>query len=138
MSSYNKNLFCNNSSSNITNSNNTAHNGTTVNDEELRSLSRISPLELWKRNSDVAHARAKGVGEWIPQRSEFQSWQQDGNDPPVGRILFGPINTQPTTYTLDPSSLIIDTLCDGTASRNVTVGFLTAITEARKSKRWRF
>ncbi|KAG0138823.1 hypothetical protein HOY82DRAFT_620628 [Tuber indicum] len=142
MSSYNKNLFCkNNSSFNITNSKNTTHNGTTVNDEELRILSCISPLEPWKRYNDVARARAKGVGEWVLQSSEFQS---SGSKVETIRRLVGfclvmglqrqerllfcrirsPINTQPTTYTPDHGSLIINTFRDETAGRNVTVGCL--------------
>ena len=87
--SYNQNLFSNNNSSfNVTNSNNTTNNYRTVNDEESQILSWISPLESWKRHSDVARVRAEGVGEWVLQSNEFQAWWQDGNNESVGRVMF--------------------------------------------------
>ncbi|KAG0637216.1 hypothetical protein HOY80DRAFT_1138502 [Tuber brumale] len=85
MNSYVRNMFSNNNSS----FNVTTHNYTTVSDEESRVLSWISPLESWKRRSSVAHTRAKGVGEWALQSSEFQAWRQGGRDQSGGRILFG-------------------------------------------------
>jgi len=41
----------------------------------------------------VARTRAKGVGEWVLKRSEFQAWRQGANDRSVGRVLFGSGNT---------------------------------------------
>ena len=73
---------------NIDSFNVTTNNYTTAYDEELRILSWISPLESWKRHSDVARARTEGVGEWIFQSREFQAWRQDESDESVGRILF--------------------------------------------------
>ena len=90
MSSCNPSLFSNNNRSfNVTqNSNNTTYNFTAGGDEESRILSWISPLESWKRHSDVARARAEGVGEWVLQSNEFQAWRQDGNNGSTGRVMF--------------------------------------------------
>lgn len=73
---------------NIDSFNVTTNNYTTAYDEELRILSWISPLEPWKRHSDVARARTEGVGEWIFRSREFQEWREDGNDRSASRILF--------------------------------------------------
>ena len=83
--SYNSHSFNTSHSYNVT----TNNNYTTVGgDEESQILSWISPLESWKRHSDVARARTEGVGEWVLQSREFQAWRQDENDRSVGKILF--------------------------------------------------
>ncbi|KAG0634298.1 hypothetical protein HOY80DRAFT_987102 [Tuber brumale] len=88
MTSYDKNPFSNNNGSfNVTNPNITTNNYTTVT-EESRILLWISPLESWKRHSDVARTRARGIGEWVLQSREFQAWREGGKDQPASRILF--------------------------------------------------
>ena len=86
--SNNSNSFNINGSHNVTTNNITTNNNTTVCDNELQILSWISPLESWKRHSDVARARTEGVGKWVLQSREFQAWRKDGNDRSTGRILF--------------------------------------------------
>ncbi|RPB03478.1 hypothetical protein L873DRAFT_1670060 [Choiromyces venosus 120613-1] len=67
---------------NTTNSNNTTINNyhTARDDQDLRILAWISPLESWRRHSDVARTRAEGVGEWVLETREFQTWRGDGGD----------------------------------------------------------
>ncbi|RPB03496.1 hypothetical protein L873DRAFT_1800582 [Choiromyces venosus 120613-1] len=67
---------------NTTNSNNTTINNyhTAKDDEQSKILSWISPLESWRRHSDIASIRAEGVGNWVLQTREFQAWRGGGND----------------------------------------------------------
>ena len=65
---------------NVSNSyNNTINVG--VEEESLRIQEWLSPLEPHKRHQDVRDGRLEGVGEWVLQRSEFESWckSQDGS-----------------------------------------------------------
>ena len=70
---------------NVSNSNNTTVN-IGIEDESLRIQEWLSPLEPYKRHQEVRNRRLEGVGEWVLQRSEFESWRkcQDGS---VNRIL---------------------------------------------------
>ncbi|RPB06236.1 hypothetical protein L873DRAFT_1649120, partial [Choiromyces venosus 120613-1] len=85
-------------------------------------LSWISPLESWKRHSDVTSTRAEGVGEWLLETPEFRAWRQDRNDGSAGAILF--CRGAPGAGKTFICSLIADTLCDETAGQNVAIGCL--------------
>ena len=70
---------------NVSNSNNTTVN-IGIEDESLRIQEWLSPLEPYKRHQEVRNRRLEGVGEWVLQRNEFESWRksQDGS---VNRTL---------------------------------------------------
>ncbi|CUS09866.1 unnamed protein product, partial [Tuber aestivum] len=85
-------------------------------------LSWISPLESWKRHRDVVGTRVKGIGEWVLKTGQFQAWRRGGSDETGGRILF--CHGAPGAGKTFICSLVIDTLCDGTAGPNVAVGCL--------------
>jgi len=60
---------------NVSNSyNNTINVG--IDEESLRIQAWLSPLEPHKRHEDVRNRRLDGVGEWVLQRSEFESWRK--------------------------------------------------------------
>ena len=60
---------------NVLNSyNNTINVG--IDEESLRIQAWLSPLEPGKRHQDVRNRRLDYVGEWVLQRSEFQSWRK--------------------------------------------------------------
>ena len=63
------------SNANVGNVSNSYNNIKVGPDEEtLRIYEWLSPLEPHKRHQDVRNRRIDGVGEWVLQRSEFQSW----------------------------------------------------------------
>ena len=57
-----------------------------IDEETLRIQEWLSPLDPNKRHQDVRNRRFDGVGEWVLQRSEFESWceSEDGS---VNRTL---------------------------------------------------
>jgi len=60
---------------NVSNSyNNTINVG--IDEECLQIHEWLSPLEPNKRHQDVRNRRLDGIGEWILQRSEFESWRK--------------------------------------------------------------
>jgi len=61
---------------------------TIIEDERRQILSWLSPLKSWKRHSDVAGARARGVGDWVLKTAEFQAWQRDADGQPSDAVLF--------------------------------------------------
>ncbi|RPB03482.1 hypothetical protein L873DRAFT_1633870, partial [Choiromyces venosus 120613-1] len=91
---------------------------TTRDDEKSQILSWISPLESWRRHSDVARTRAEGVGDWVLEDREFQAWRQGGSDV----ILF--CSGAPGAGKTFICSLIVDTLCDETSGSSVAIGCL--------------
>ena len=60
--------------------NNTINLGTS--EESLRIQAWLSPLELGRRHQDVRNRRVGGVGDWVLQRNEFESWRnsRDGSE----------------------------------------------------------
>jgi len=70
-----------NSNANVGNVSNSYNNIKVGIDEETLQIHEwLSPLEPHKRHQDVRNRRVDGVGEWVLQRSEFESWResQDG------------------------------------------------------------
>ena len=58
---------------NVSNSyNNTINVG--VDEESLRIQAWLSPLEPYARHQDVSNRRLDGVGDWVFQKNEFESW----------------------------------------------------------------
>ena len=64
--------------------NNTINMG--IEEESVRIQEWLSPLQPHKRHRDVRNGRLKGVGEWVLQRSEFESWCKS-QDESVNRTL---------------------------------------------------
>ena len=64
--------------------NNTINMG--VSEESGRIQAWLSPLEPHARHQDVRNRRLDGVGEWVLQRDEFESWSK-GQDSSVNRTL---------------------------------------------------
>jgi len=54
--------------------NNTINVG--VSEESLRIQAWLSPLEPDARHQDVSNRRLDGVGEWVLQKNEFESWRE--------------------------------------------------------------
>jgi len=54
-------------------------------DEESLVHAWLSPLEPDRRHRDVSNRRLDGVGDWVLQRNEFESWRanQDGSGNPT-------------------------------------------------------
>ena len=50
-----------------------------IDEECLRIHEWLSPLEPNKRHQDVRNRRLDGIGEWVLQRSEFESWRGSRN-----------------------------------------------------------
>ena len=70
---------------NVLNSyNNTINVG--VSEESLRIQEWLSPLEPRARHQDVRNRRLDGVGEWVLQINEFESWRES-QDSAVNRTL---------------------------------------------------
>lgn len=69
--------------------NNTINVGT--NEESSRVEAWLSPLEPGRRDQDVSNRRLDGVGDWVLQRHEFESWRnsQDGSLNPILRCNGG-------------------------------------------------
>ena len=69
---------------NVLNSyNNTINVG--VDEESLRIQAWLSPLKPDIRHEDVSNSRMEGIGDWVLQRNEFESWygSQDGSGDPT-------------------------------------------------------
>ena len=66
------------SNTNVGNVSNSYNNTINVGKDEecLRIHQWLSPLEPNKRHQDVRNRRFDGVGEWVLQRSEFESWRK--------------------------------------------------------------
>jgi len=127
--------------------NNTINIGT--NDESSRVEAWLSPLEPRRRHQDVSNRRLNGVGDWVLQRNEFESWRnsQDGSLNPTLRCYGGQgvgktyirykiIFQKPSTMlTSDKtSSLVIDTLCEQAQGHNFAVLFLYCDYQAQKDQ----
>ena len=48
-----------------------------ISEEALRIQAWLSPLEPHARHQDVRNRRLDGVGNWVRQRNEFESWRKD-------------------------------------------------------------
>ena len=76
-----------NSNSNVGNVSNSYNNivNVGVNEESLLIQAWLSPLEPHRRHRDVSNRRFDGVGDWVLQKSEFDSWcaSQDGSGDPT-------------------------------------------------------
>ena len=68
---------------NVSNSYNTISVG--ADEEYLRIQSWLSPLEPEIRHRDVSNSRLDGIGDWVLQRNESESWygSQDGLGDPT-------------------------------------------------------
>ena len=64
--------------------NNTINVG--VNEESARIQAWLSPLEPHARHQDVRNRRLDGVGDWVLQKNEFESWRES-QDSSVNRII---------------------------------------------------
>ena len=66
-----------------TNVGNVSHSYNTINvgvdEESLRIQAWLSPLEPERRHRDVNNRRLDGVGDWVLQRNEFESWCESQN-----------------------------------------------------------
>ena len=47
-----------------------------VSEESLRIQAWLSPLEPYTKYDDVRNRRLDGVGEWVLQKTEFESWHK--------------------------------------------------------------
>ena len=45
-----------------------------VSEESLRIQAWLSPLEPYTKYDDVRNRRLDGVGDWVLQKTEFESW----------------------------------------------------------------
>jgi len=54
-------------------------------EESLRIQGWLSPLEPYARHQDVRNRRLDGVGDWVLEKDEFESWRksQDGSGNPT-------------------------------------------------------
>ena len=75
----------NTNNGNVSNSYNNITN-LVIDEESWRIQAWLSPLDPNKRHQDVRNRRFDGVGEWVLQRSEFESWR-DSKDGSVNRTL---------------------------------------------------
>ena len=72
-----------------TNVGNVSHSYNTINmgldEESLRIQAWLSPLEPDIRHRSVSNRRLDGVGDWVLQRNEFESWRgsQNGSGDPT-------------------------------------------------------
>ena len=57
-----------------------------VSEESLRIQAWLSPLEPHARHQDVRNRRLDGVGDWVLQKNEFESWRES-QDSSVNRTL---------------------------------------------------
>ena len=66
-----------------TNFGNVSHSYNTINvgldEESLRIQAWLSPLEPDIRHRGVSNRRLDGVGDWVLQRNEFESWRRSQN-----------------------------------------------------------
>jgi len=127
--------------------NNTINVG--VNEELSRIAAWLSPLEPGRRHQDVSNRRLDGVGDWVLQRNEFESWRnsQDGSPNPtlrcygdqgVGKTYIRyemTLQELSTMLTSDKtSSLVIDTLCEQAQGQNIAVLFFYCDYQAQKGQ----
>ncbi|RPA91518.1 hypothetical protein L873DRAFT_1752079 [Choiromyces venosus 120613-1] len=93
-----------------------------ITDEHSQVLEWISPVESHKRHREASVARLGGVGDWVLETPEFQSWRGDENGRSHEKVLLCcGIPGAGKTFTC---SLIIDALCDNTTVPNVGVAYL--------------
>ena len=57
-----------------------------VSEESLRIQAWLSPLDPHARHQDVRNRRLDGVGEWVLEKNEFESWRES-QDSSVNRTL---------------------------------------------------
>jgi len=69
---------------NVSNSYNTINVG--ASEESSKIQAWLSPLEPHVRHQDVRNRRLDGVGDWVLQRDEFESWRK-GQDSSVNPTL---------------------------------------------------
>jgi len=73
---------------NVSNSYNTINLG--VDEESLRIQAWLSLLEPDIRHRDVSNRRLDGVGDWVLQRNEFESWRDsEGGSPDPTLFCYG-------------------------------------------------
>ena len=133
---------------NVSDSYNTTIN-VTIEEETLQIQEWLSPLKSCNRHQDVRNRRLDGVGEWVLQRSEFESWcgSQDGSVNPtllcyggqgVGKtyIRYKCILLKHWTMLTRNkiSSLVIDRLRKKTRGQNMAVIFLYCDYQAQKDQ----
>ena len=70
---------------NVSNSYNNTIN-VSISEESFRIQEWLSPLEPHARYQDVRNRRLDGVGEWVLQKHEFESWHKS-RDSTVNRTL---------------------------------------------------
>ena len=107
-----------------------------IDEESLRIQEWLSPLDPNKRHQDVRNRRFDGVGEWVLQTSEFESWcgSKDGSvnrtllccgGPGVGKTYIRYKSLLKRWWTVltnnKISSLVIDTLRERTCGQNIAV-----------------
>ena len=120
-----------------------------VEEESLKIQEWLSPLEPHKRHQDVRNGRLKGVGEWVLQRTEFESWcKRQGDSVDRTLLCYGGqgvgktyirytsiLRKQETMLTENKiSSLVIDTLRKQTQEQNIAVIFLYCDYQAQKDQ----
>jgi len=61
------------------------HDNVRLSEEAFLIQEWLSPLEPHIRHQDVRNRRLHGVGDWVLQRNEFESWRksQDGSGSPT-------------------------------------------------------
>jgi len=67
------------SNTNFANVSNNYHNNTFnvgASEESSKIQAWLSPLEPYARHQDVRNQRLDGVGDWVLQRDEFESWHK--------------------------------------------------------------
>ncbi|CUS14176.1 unnamed protein product, partial [Tuber aestivum] len=120
---------------NVGNASNSYNNNTTiivgVNEESLRIQSWLSPLEPYRRHQDVRNRRLDGVGDWVLQRNEFESWCESQDSPVNPTLLCYGGQGVGKTYI---SSLVIDTLREKARGQNIAVLPLYCDYQARKDQ----
>jgi len=142
----------NQSIGNVSNSyNNTINVG--VNEESLQIQAWLSPLEPHIRHQDVSHRRLDGIGDWVLQKNEFETWREGGGgsrNPTllcyggqgVGKtyiryqsVVRNPLRRPCAILTRNEiSSLVIDTLCKQARGQNMAVLSLYCDYQARKNQ----
>ncbi|RPB02938.1 hypothetical protein L873DRAFT_1671849 [Choiromyces venosus 120613-1] len=90
--------------------------------EKSRIFSWLSPLDLWKRHSDLAATRSGSVGDWVLMTLGFQAWCQDANHQQGHPILL--CHGVPGAGKTFLCPLVIDTLCHEAAGQNIAVACL--------------
>jgi len=72
---------------NVSNSYNHTINVVIPVDEETLIRAWLSPLEPHRRHQDVRNRRLDGVGDWVLQRKEFESWCRSQDRPANPTLL---------------------------------------------------